>query len=122
MRDHTEIEATMIAELKKRIGNHNWDWQSSTDKDTYIIGEVNNRNITNILHALTGLHYTDMEALKGEVIDTHPTISTSDVEGTPHPIHALFQTYIDWTHMGDSHYDTGMEGMPAPFGIVIPNA
>jgi hypothetical protein len=124
MRDHTDIEAKMIAELKDRISRHNWDWKTATNKDVFLTGMVNDKNITNLLHPLTDLHNVDMVALMDEVLIMNPVMGTfAENQPTPHNhIRTLFQPYIDWTHMGDSHFDTGMENQPQPFGIVIPNA
>ena len=112
-----ETEAIMIAQLKQRVINHNWTWESSTDKTTYLNGQVNLRNIHNLLHPLATVHQLNVATIMEGILNDIPLIQTDSSDASTPNTHTyiaeLFQPYKDWKHIGDSHYDNSMSGIPA---------
>ena len=117
-----ETEAIMIAQLKQRVINHNWAWETSTDKNTYLNGQVNLRNIHNLLHPLATIHKLDVATIMEGILNDTPLIQTDSSDGDTSNTHThiveLFQPYKDWEHIGDSHYDNSMSGIVATSYIV----
>jgi len=114
-----DMELQMIAQLKEKIKRHDFSYMMSDDNRAYVAGTVSERNIANLLHPLCTIHRIDAEALMNEVLaDNAPQFVDFDANGddlTHRVIKSWFKPFVEWEHIGDSHYDTGMDGIPQPF-------
>ena len=51
-----DMELQMIAQLKEKIKRHDFSHMMSDDSRVYMAGNVNERNINNLLHHLCAIH------------------------------------------------------------------
>jgi len=114
-----DMELQMIAQLKEKIKRHDFSYMMSDSHSVYMAGDVNQRNINNLLHPLCTIHRIDAEQLMREVLTENPQQfmdTNSDGDDLTHRvIKGWFKPFVEWEHMGEAHYDTGMEGQEQPF-------
>jgi len=114
-----DMELQMIAQLKEKIKRHDFSYMMSDDSRVYVSGDVSQRNINNLIHPLCAIHRIDAEQLMREVLSDNPQQfmdTNSDGDDLTHRvIKGWFKPYVDMVHVGEAHYDTGMEGREQPF-------
>jgi hypothetical protein len=113
-----DMELQMIAQLKEKIKRHDFSHMMSDDSRVYMAGNVNERNINNLIHPLCVIHRIDAEELMREILNDNPQqFIDTNVDGddlTHRVIKGWFKPYVDMDHIVND-YDTSTQGIEKPF-------
>jgi len=113
-----DVELQMIAQLKEKIKRHDFSYMMSDDSRVYMAGNVNERNINNLLHPLCVIHRIDAEELMREILNANPQqFMDTNADGddlTHRVIKGWFTPYVDMDHIVHD-YDTSTQGIEKPF-------
>ena len=113
-----DMELQMIAQLKEKIKRHDFSHMMSDSHSVYMAGNVNERNINNLLHPLCTIHRIDAEQLMREVLDETPQqfldVNAEGDDLTHRVIKGWFKPFVDFEHTV-TDYDTSTQGIEKPF-------